>query len=59
MAALDDPNFVPTGGKKIEELIDPDDDLALMRLLKKIEEMGEASLEQKLERYGDTNKYIN
>lgn len=59
MAALDDPNFVPTGGKKIEELIDPDDDLALMRLLKKVEEMGEASLEQKLERYGDTNKYIN
>ena len=59
MAALNDPNFVPTGGKKIEEVYDPDDDLALMRLLQKIEEKGEASLEQKLERYGDLNKYIN
>jgi len=58
MAALNDPNFTPTGGKKIEEVYDPDDDLALMRLLQKIEEKGEASLEQKLERYGDLNKYI-
>ena len=45
MAALNDPNYVPTGGKKIEEVYDPDDDFALMRLLKKIDEMGEASLE--------------
>ena len=59
MAALNDPNFEPTGGKKIEEVYDPDDDLALMRLLQKIQEKGEASLEQKLERYGDLNKYIN
>ena len=36
MAALNDPNFEPTGGKKIEEVYDPDDDLALMRLLQKI-----------------------
>jgi len=26
MAALNDPNFVATGGKKIEEVYDPDDD---------------------------------
>lgn len=30
-----------------------------MRLLTKIKEMGEASLEQKLQRYGDLNGYIN
>ena len=30
-----------------------------MRLIEKIKEKGEASLEQKLERIGDTNKYIN
>ena len=40
-------------------MYDPDDDQALMRLLAKIEEKGEATLEQKLERYGDLNKYIN
>ena len=59
MAALNDPNYIQTGGKKIEEAYVPDDDFALMRLLQKIKEKGEASLEQKLERYGDTNKYIN
>ena len=60
MAALNDPNYVPTGGKKIEEGYDPDDDFALMRLLKKIDEMGEASLEQKLYKYGDPlSKYIS
>ena len=45
MAALNDPNFQVTGGKKVEEFYDPDDDKALMRLLQKIEEMGEATLE--------------
>ena len=59
MAALNDPNFQTTGGKIVEEVYDPDDDQALMRLLAKIEEKGEATLEQKLERYGDLNKYIN
>ena len=59
MAALNDPNYQPSGGKKVEEVYDPDDDFALMRLLQKVEEKGEASLEQKLERYGDLNKYIN
>ena len=59
MAALNDPNFMPTGGKDVQEPYDPDDDLALMRLLKKIEEKGEASLEQKLEVLGDRNKYIS
>lgn len=59
MAALNDPNFAATGGKKIEEVYDPDDDFALMRLLKKIEESGEATLDQKLHTYGDLNKYIN
>ena len=58
MAALNDPNFQTTGGKIVEEVYDPDDDQALMRLLAKIEEKGEATLEQKLERYGDLNKYI-
>ena len=59
MAALNDPNYTPTGGKQIEEVYDPEDDFALMRLIQKIEEKGQASLEQKLERIGDTNKYIN
>ncbi len=59
MAALNDPNYQPTGGKQIEEVYDPEDDFALMRLIEKIKEKGEASLEQKLERIGDTNKYIN
>ena len=45
MAALNDPNLVTSGGKMVEEIYDPDDDLALMRLIQKIESMGEASLE--------------
>ena len=45
MAALNDPNFMPTGGKQIDEIIVPEDDEALMRLIKKVEEVGDASLE--------------
>ena len=45
MAALNDPNFTSTGGKIVDEVYDPEDDKALMRLLTKIKEMGEASLE--------------
>ena len=52
MAALNDPNYQVTGGKVVEEFYDPDDDYALLRLLAKIEEKGEATLEQKLEKYG-------
>jgi hypothetical protein len=59
MAALNDPNLVTSGGKIVEEIYDPDDDLALMRLIQKIESMGEADLGMKLEQYGDVNKYIN
>ena len=59
MAALNDPNLVTSGGKLVEEIYDPDDDQALMRLIQKIESVGEASLEQKLIHYGDVNKYIN
>lgn len=33
MAALNDPNLVTSGGKMVEEIYDPDDDLALMRLI--------------------------
>ena len=59
MAALNDPDYAPTGGEIVEEFFDPDDDHALMRLLQKIEEKGEATLEQKLDKYGDINGYIN
>ena len=40
-------------------MYDPEDDKALMRLLNKIKEMGEATLEDKLAKYGDINGYIN
>ena len=53
MAALNDPNFATTGGKVVDEVYDPDDDKALMRLLTKMKEMGEADIEQKLKAYGD------
>lgn len=33
MAALNDPNYQPSGGKIVEEVYDPMDDEALMRLL--------------------------
>lgn len=59
MAALNDPNFQTTAGKVIDEVYDPEDDKALMRLLNKIKEMGEATLEDKLAKYGDINGYIN
>jgi len=59
MAALNDPDYAPSGGKIVEEFVDPDDDHALMRLLQKIEEKGEATLEQKLNKFGDINGYIN
>ena len=58
MAALNDPNYIQTGGKKVEEAYVPEDDFALMRLMQKIKEMGEATFEQKIERMGDLNKYI-
>ena len=59
MAALNDPNFASTGGKIVEEVYDPEDDKALIRLLTKIKEMGEASLEEKLNTYCDGFNYIN
>ena len=59
MAALNDPDYQVTGGKAIEEAHDPDDDYALMRLLKTIEEMGEATLEQKLDKYAGVNDYMS
>ena len=62
MQALDDPNYQPggaTGGKKVDELYVMEDDFALMRLIEKIDELGGASLEQKLEKYGDPNKWIS
>ena len=59
MKALDDPNLQTSGGKRIDEIYVPEDDNALMRLIAKIEEQGGASLEQKLEKYGDTSKYIS
>lgn len=62
MQALDDPNYTPggqpSGGKKVDELYVMEDDFALMRLIEKIDELGGASLEQKLEKYGDPNKWI-
>ena len=60
MAALNDPNFgASTGGKIVDEVYDPEDDKALIRLLTKIKEMGEASLEDKLNTYCDGFNYIN
>lgn len=60
MAALNDPNFgASTGGKIVDEVYDPEDDKALIRLLTKIREMGEASLEDKLNTYCDGFNYIN
>ena len=58
MAALNDPNFQTTAGKVIDEVYDPEDDKALMRLLNKIKEKGEAKLEDKLEIMGN-NGYIS
>ena len=59
MKALDDPNLQTTGGKRIEEEYNPNDDIALMRLIAKIEAEGGATLEQKLLKYADTSRYIS
>ena len=58
MAALDDPNYQPTGGKKIDEIYVPEDDIALMALIERIEASGKATLEERLLGLADINKYI-
>ena len=59
MKALDNPDFASSGGKQIDEVYVPEDDFALMRLLKKIDDEGKATLEEKLKKYADPSQYIS
>jgi hypothetical protein len=61
MQALDDPDYQPTGkgGKKIQEIYNPEDDKSLLRLIERIEETGKATLREKLGGFGDPNGYIS
>lgn len=56
MATLDDPNYQPStsSGKIVDEIFNPEDDKALVKLMQKINSR-KANLEETLKAYADTN----